>query len=308
MKHQFAAFHAIPQQRLIQDRPPHQLHAIRQRLGIPSAGQIVQHRYLRPQRLQRIRQMRSNEPRSTRDQNAFAFERRPMQLPPIGYPCHIRMLYSQAVRLMTSPVKTSVLPRAILFDMDGTLTAPILDFPRIKAEMAIGPGPILEAMAQMDDARRRQAEAVLHRHEKIAAENSRLNEGCRDLLAWLAANGLATALVTRNSLLSAQTVLQRHQLSIDVIITREDGPFKPSPIPLELACRRLAVKHDDAWMVGDGQHDVEAALAAGIRAAWISHGKPRPFDAQPWLTVADLPELTMILKQVGKDRLGVSCD
>jgi HAD superfamily hydrolase (TIGR01549 family) len=198
---------------------------------------------------------------------------------------------------MTSSAKTSVLPRAILFDMDGTLTVPDLDFPRIKAEMGIGPGPILESLAELDETRLRHAETILHRIEEISAENSRLNEGCRDLLAWLAANSLATALITRNSRLSAQTVFRRHQLSMDVIITREDGPFKPSPVPLQLACRHLGVQHDEVWMVGDGQHDIEAARAAGIRAVWISHNKPRAFDAEPWQTVATLPDLMMILKQ-----------
>ena len=156
------------------------------------------------------------------------------------------MLYSRAVHLMTGPAKTSIyprtLPRALLFDMDGTLLAPDLDYPRIKAEMGIGPGPILESLAELDDTRRRQAEAVLHRIEEASAQNSRLNDGCLDLLAWLAANGLTTALITRNSRLSAQTVFRLHQLSMDVVITREDGPFKPSPIPLEIACRRLGVK------------------------------------------------------------------
>lgn len=40
-------------------------------------------------------------------------------------------------------------PRVILFDMDGTLTEPLLDFPRIKADMGIGNRPILEALAEM---------------------------------------------------------------------------------------------------------------------------------------------------------------
>jgi FMN phosphatase YigB (HAD superfamily) len=48
-------------------------------------------------------------------------------------------------------------------------------------------------------------------------------------------------------------------------------------------------------MVGDGQYDIEAAHAAGISSVWISHRKPRPFEAQPWLTVADLPELMALL-------------
>ena len=46
------------------------------------------------------------------------------------------------------------LPRAILFDMDGTLTEPMLDFPRIRADMGIAQGPILESLAQMDEPRR----------------------------------------------------------------------------------------------------------------------------------------------------------
>ncbi len=188
------------------------------------------------------------------------------------------------------------LPRAVLFDMDGTLTEPMLDFPRIKAEMGIGPGPILESLEELDESRRPLAEAILLRHEKTAAEQSRLNEGCGELLAWLKDRGIAMALITRNSRLSAATVTARHGLDFDALITREDGPFKPDPFSLILACQRLGVGHDEAWMVGDGQYDVEAAIAARIRAVWISHGKPRQFSAEPGLTVASLPELAEVLR------------
>jgi beta-phosphoglucomutase-like phosphatase (HAD superfamily) len=50
---------------------------------------------------------------------------------------------------------------------------------------------------------------------------------------------LPTALITRNSRLSAACVLQRHGLAFDVLITRDDGKFKPDPDPLLLACERL---------------------------------------------------------------------
>jgi HAD superfamily hydrolase (TIGR01509 family) len=192
-----------------------------------------------------------------------------------------------------------ILPRAILFDMDGTLTEPMLDFPRIKAEMGIGSGPILESLAQLDESRHSLAEAVLLKHEKIAAEQSRLNTGCRDLLAWLKSRQIPMALITRNSRISVSTVTILHGLTFDALITREDGPFKPDPFSLTLACERLGVRPDEAWMVGDGQYDVEAANAAKIRAVWISHGKPRHFSAEPWLTVANLLELTKLLQAEG---------
>src|SRR6476661_375146 len=91
------------------------------------------------------------------------------------------------------------LPRAILFDMDGTLTEPMLDFPRIKAEMGIGTRPILEALSEMPPEMRFAAEAVLLRHEDHAAENSTLNPGCREVLQLVKELSIATALITRNS-------------------------------------------------------------------------------------------------------------
>jgi len=191
-----------------------------------------------------------------------------------------------------------ILPSAVLFDMDGTLTEPILDFPRIKAEMGIGDRPILEALAEMEVTARVSAQEVLRWHEEHAAQNSVLNGGCRELLEWLRRRGLRAGLITRNSRQSAQTFLARHELSMDVLVVREDGPFKPDPFPLRLACQNLDVEASQAWMVGDGQYDVEAGTAAGIRTVWISHGRQRPFAAAPWREVRDLPELHRLLLSI----------
>ena len=183
--------------------------------------------------------------------------------------------------------------------MDGTLTAPMLDFPLIKAEMGIRDRPILEALAGMDVAARREAEAVLLRHEERAARESSLNVGCHDLLRRVRARGIRTALITRNSRSSVDTVLARHGLAIDVLVSREDAAPKPDPQPLRLACRKLGVEESDAWMVGDAQYDVEAGLAAGIRTVWVSHGRERPFRATPWEIVGDLCELVNLLRRFG---------
>src|SRR3954469_17401145 len=115
-----------------------------------------------------------------------------------------------------------ILPAAVLFDMDGTLTEPMLDFPRIKAEMGIGGRPILEAMAEMNPADLLRAQAVLERHEEEAARLSTLNPGCREVLGWLRRRGVGAALITRNSRRSVETVLLRHGLTIDMLVARED--------------------------------------------------------------------------------------
>lgn len=186
---------------------------------------------------------------------------------------------------------------ALLFDMDGTLTAPMLDFPTIKAEMGIGNQPILEALSQMDPSRRAQAEAVLLRHEERAAAESTLNPGCQALLEWTRQQKIPHALITRNSRRSVDVVLKRHNLRIEVLISRDDGIFKPDPQPLLLACQNLGVHQTaDAWMVGDGRYDIEAGVAAGMKTVWISHGRNRDFPAVPWKSVFDLHGLLNVLQ------------
>ena len=188
------------------------------------------------------------------------------------------------------------LPRALLFDMDGTLTQPMLDFAAIKAEMRID-SPILEAMDRMEAERRAVCAEILQRHELAAAEGSLLNSGCGDLLAWIGTQRFSTALVTRNSLMNVRIVLAKHGLRFDTLVCREDTAPKPDPRPIRLACERLGVLPLDAWMIGDGRYDIEAGIAAGVRTVWISHGRERYFEAEPWRSVRDLVELRALLDE-----------
>lgn len=189
-------------------------------------------------------------------------------------------------------------PKAILFDLDGTLTFPLLDFNAIRRDAGIAPGrPILEAMKEMTPGQWEIANAALLRHERQAAEDSTLNAGCIELLEHLRSIQMPTAIVTRNSLDSTQIVLRAHSLTFPVLVTREDPPFKPHPDPLHLALKRLRFVHSagDAWMVGDSYHDIEAGNAAGVKTVWISHGKRRHFEAVPWRELPDLRALHSLL-------------
>ncbi len=192
-------------------------------------------------------------------------------------------------------------PSALLLDMDGTLTTPMLDFPAIKAEMGIGNRPILEALAEMGPETRNFAEAVLLRHEEQAAAQSSLNPGCRELLGFVHSHRLPIALITRNSRRSVDVVLSRHGLRIDILVTRDDGFYKPDPGPLLLACERLQTDPARAWMIGDGRYDVEAGVAAGMKTIWLSHGRKRDFLTEPWRIVKDLSELLNMLANLVSD-------
>ena len=60
-------------------------------------------------------------------------------------------------------------PRAVIFDLDGTLADPLLDFDAIRAEIGLAPGlPILEQLADATPAARARAEEIMRRHERTA--------------------------------------------------------------------------------------------------------------------------------------------
>jgi len=166
--------------------------------------------------------------------------------------------------------------RLVVFDMDGTITRPHLDFRRIRAEIGI-PEPLLENMMALPPGpERERAFAILERHEDDAAEKSELNGDARGILELLRARGVRTALVTRNSRRSALRVLEKHALAFDLVVTREDAPVKPRPEPLWLICERLGVPPAEALMVGDYKYDVISGRAAGLRTALLLQGDRLP--------------------------------
>ncbi len=162
---------------------------------------------------------------------------------------------------------------AVVFDLDGTLTEPLLDFGLMRQEMGIAPGrPILEAMGEMDTAALAEAWRVLDRHEQAAAENAQPAAGAMELLERLERERMPWGILTRNSRRSMETVLERFGLKPGAAVSRDDAPAKPDVRSMWEVLGRLglgAEKATGVWMVGDGHHDLEVALAAGMGAVLV---------------------------------------
>ena len=164
-------------------------------------------------------------------------------------------------------------PRAVIFDLDGTLTEPLLDFDAMRAEIGLAPGlPILEQLAAGDDALRARGEQVLRRHENHAIERATLADGCVELLATLRARALPAAILTRNTREVVERFVRKFDLarSFAAHYTREDGPPKPSPEGVFRLCRDLRVAPADTLVVGDYKFDVIAGRRAGCRTALVT--------------------------------------
>lgn len=163
--------------------------------------------------------------------------------------------------------------RAVIFDMDGTLTRPFLDFPAIRKAIGIAE-PLLENMLALPAGpERERAFSILEKFEEEAADASELNDGAAEVLRFLETRRIPSGLVTRNSRRSTDRVLRKHSLSFEIVVTREDAPAKPRPEPLWLICEKLGVTPPQALMVGDFKFDIVAGRNAGTRTALLTNGK-----------------------------------
>lgn len=188
---------------------------------------------------------------------------------------------------------------AVLFDMDGTLTQPVFDFDVIRREIGLPTEPrtpVLEAMEAMSEAQRRRAEAILLHHEERAAKDSELWPDTLDVLAAVQRAGIPSAVVTRNSRLSAATVLSKHGIAVDAVYTRDDGPVKPLPDPVLRTCERLGAEPARCWMVGDYAFDIRSGNAAGAVTVLMMGDGPVPtFADEADHRIRRLSELLVLL-------------
>jgi HAD superfamily hydrolase (TIGR01509 family) len=196
-------------------------------------------------------------------------------------------------------VQRATSARAVIFDLDGTLTLPSLDFDAIRREIGLPTHPrtpILEAMEQMTPAARAAAEAIVCRHEELAARGSELQDGAAEVLAAIRQRGIPVAVHTRNSRLSAQTVFARHGLEVDWAHAREDGPVKPAPDSVLAICAQFGVSPRDTWVVGDYLFDIQAGQAVGATTVLMIGDLPVPdYAAQANHVIRRLRELLTLL-------------
>ena len=194
----------------------------------------------------------------------------------------------------------ALLKSAVIFDLDGTLTKPYLDFYAIRAEIGIASGPILEAVATMDDGGRRRAEAILLRHERDAAHNATLHDGAVEVVAACREMGRPVAILTRNTRPLVQVVLDKFGIVVDTMRTREDGAIKPSAEPVLSICRELGADPCKSWMVGDYLFDILSGAAAGARTVLMAGEGPLPeFAHKADHIIRRLAELLPLVRAAG---------
>lgn len=204
-------------------------------------------------------------------------------------------------------------PRALLFDLDGTLVDSRGDIAAAcnAALVAHGRSALtLEAVSPMigDGARLLITRAlaasaaregtppgldhvVASFHAYYVAHPcvlTTLLPGAREVLGEATRDRLPCALITNKPREVTLALLEALGLSTTfaAVWAGGDGPLKPAPDGLRWALARLGVAGDAAWMIGDGPQDVGAGKAAGCVTVGI------PGIAEPERLIASGPDLT----------------
>ena len=198
-------------------------------------------------------------------------------------------------------------PKAILFDLDGTLadTAPDLAgaMNRLRIARGLEPTPyeMLRPVASAgargligaafglqpgDDGYDELRDTFLANYEQALVEDSKLFDGIPTLLDALASRGVRWGVVTNKAARFTEPLVPLIGLQhASCIISGDTTPHsKPHPEPLLEAARRLQLAPSQCWYVGDDLRDVQAGRAAGmvtIAAGWgyCGHAEPATWNA-----------------------------
>jgi len=177
----------------------------------------------------------------------------------------------------------------ILFDLDGTLINTndlIIEsflhtlnhyYPdRYKREDVlpfIGP-PLIDTFKSIDEGR---VEEMIARYRKFNHEQHDLlvteYETVHDTVKALHEKGFKLGIVTTKIRQTVHMGLKLTNLDsfFDVIVTLDDVEHaKPHPEPIFKALSQLNSKPEEAIMVGDNHHDIEAGKNAGTKTAGVS--------------------------------------
>jgi HAD superfamily hydrolase (TIGR01549 family) len=193
--------------------------------------------------------------------------------------------------------------RAIIFDLDGTITEPFFDFDAIRAEMGLAKdaGPVLEAIDKMGPEQRENAKKILDYHERLAVEKSQINPGVRETLNKLRKNGIKIGILTRNTKNNVSAVAEKHGLFFDAAIGREDGPVKPDAFGVIELCNTFGVSPSQTFVVGDYLFDLVCAKAAGAVAVLLTnHKNADQFSQYADFTIERLEQILDIIENQKK--------
>ncbi|KAJ4802368.1 Catalytic/ hydrolase/ phosphoglycolate phosphatase [Rhynchospora pubera] len=205
--------------------------------------------------------------------------------------------------------------RGLVFDMDGTLTVPVIDFPAMYREV-LGPEAyaaankagggsvdILHHIEAWGPQEQRRAYEVIARFEQDGLDRLQIMPGALELCGFLDSRDIRRGLITRNVKAAVDVFHKRFGIIFSPALSREFKPYKPDPAPLLHICSTWNIPPNEVMMVGDSlKDDVVCGKRAGAFTCLLDEtGRYGPHedledDLRPDFKVSSLVEVFTILE------------
>ena len=186
--------------------------------------------------------------------------------------------------------------KAVIFDLDGTLLHTVPDitdnvnrmlikfgYPEVsESDVATfvgnGAGKLVERCIGKplteDELKER-----LGYYNKIYTDcgnpKTKLFDGVKEVLKTLKSKGFMLGLLTNKPQSATEKVYETYlkDIGFEVVVGQcVGGKIKPDPTALLDMLKTLDVKKENAFMVGDGEPDVQVAINAGVNAVSVLYG------------------------------------
>lgn len=189
--------------------------------------------------------------------------------------------------------------RGVVFDMDGTLTRPNIDFPEMYRRCGIDrKNDIIQVLSSLPKADAKPKWDIIHQMEEDSMNTMQLTVGSIEVINWLSSHNIPIALVTRNTYKSTIVLQNQLQCSFDYVIARDNTTFLPKPNPESMNYIvnewNMSSSPSSIIMVGDSTaNDIAFGKNAGTRTCLLDVNKnAKQVDSvKPDITLQNLYDL-----------------
>ncbi|XP_073106235.1 haloacid dehalogenase-like hydrolase domain-containing protein At2g33255 isoform X3 [Elaeis guineensis] len=158
--------------------------------------------------------------------------------------------------------------RGVVFDMDGTLTVPVIDFAAMyravlgdeglaaaRAASPSGSVDVLHHIEKWAPPEQQKAYEIITHFERQGLDRLQIMPGATELCEYLDSKKIRRGLITRNIKAAVDLFHQRFGMKFIPALSREFRPYKPDPAPLLHICSTWGIPPSEVMMIGDSPRD-----------------------------------------------------
>ncbi|GAB4843681.1 hypothetical protein Ancab_013645 [Ancistrocladus abbreviatus] len=202
--------------------------------------------------------------------------------------------------------------RGVVFDMDGTLTVPVIDFQAmykavlgeeqyiaVKSKNPSGID-ILHHIEHWSSPEQQKAYEIIADFERQGLDHLQIMPGALELCGFLDSKKLRRGLITRNVKAAVDLFHQRFGITFFPALSREFRPYKPDPAPFLHICSMWEVQPNEVMMIGDSlKDDVACGKRAGAFTCLLD--ETGRYDVPQYASVHHKPDFKLGLRSGVKE-------